>query len=162
MSSRFAEAFLLRYGGSTGVEQSPPAILDGGAGQLAAGQVSQGAIGAAFITVPCWVRDLDAWSLQITTGAGSTFVGTASIQVSNDRGGQEQTGNPDVNVANWVTINIWDWSAGAQAANKAIATGAASYLIGDRVAGYRWMRLNMAYTSGSGLIRCMLQQKGVS
>ncbi len=154
MSSRFSEAFVMRLAGADGISDAATVTpLDG----TEAAQV------ASFKTVPVFVKDLDAYSIQFSTPAGSTLVGTLTLQVSNDRSSQEQTGKADPGtVTNFVPISFWDWGAGAQAPNKAVATAANQILIGDRVCGYRWVQLVFTFTSGSGSPKVAMQQKGVS
>lgn len=153
MSSRFSEAFPMRLAAANGLDdQVPPVLLDG----------TETALVATFKTVPVWTKDLDAYSIHFSTPAGSTLVGTITLQASNDRSQKEQTGQVDLNVANFVVLSVWDWAAGAQAASKAVASGANQILIGDRVAGYRWVQLVFTFTSGSGSPKVTFQQKGVS
>jgi hypothetical protein len=154
MSSRFSEAFVMRLAAANGIDDATPVTpLDG----TEAAQV------ATFKTVPVWVKDLDAFSIHFSTVGGSTLAGTITLQASNDRSNKEQTGQADAGtVANWVAISLWDWAAGAQAANKAVVSGANQILIGDRVCGYRWLQLVFTFTSGSGSPKLTFQQKGVS
>lgn len=153
MSSRFAECFILRLAAANGIDDTvPPTPLDG----------TETALVATFKTVPVWTKDLDAFGIAFALGGGSTLAGTITLQVSNDRSQKEQTGQADLNVANWVPISFWDWGAGAQAASKAVVSGGQQFLLGDRVVGYRWVQLVFTFTSGSGQPKISLQQKGVS
>jgi hypothetical protein len=154
VSSRFKAQFYLTESGNSndGITQGT-VLLDG----------AEPAIVANMVTSPVLVADLDAYSIQFSTPAGSTLVGTLTIEVSNDRSNREQTGAADPGTTvNWTPISMWDWGAGAQAANKAVASGANSFMLGDRVSGYRWARLRFAFTSGSGVPTVAMQQKGVS
>lgn len=120
-------------------------------------------VGAAIGTVPIWVKDLDAWGLSFSTPAGSTLVGTLTVQATCDRGMTEQTGAPDATLVNWQTIAVLDKTSttpGTLVASKAIASGANVLLIEDMTVAYRWVRFLMAYTSGSGLVTASFQQKG--
>jgi hypothetical protein len=151
VSGRYNQAWYLSPSGNSndGVTPNPGVLLDGST-----------VVNAAMTTVPVWAKDLDAYSIQFSTTGGSTLVGTLTIQGSNDRGNQEQQGKSDGTLANWTTINFWDAGAGAQAANKAVASGANSFILAERVCTYRWVRLVFAFTSGTGNPRCTMQQKG--
>jgi hypothetical protein len=155
VSKRVQECFPLQLSAANnGVDpQQPPVYLDG----------TEAATVASFVTAAVWVFDVDALGVHFSTPGGSTLVGTLTFEVSNDRGQQEITGRGDAaSLQNWVAISVWDWGAGAQAANKSVATGANQFLLGDRVVGYRWIRMRFAFTSGSGVVKAMLQRKGVS
>jgi len=127
---------------------------------------------ATMVTLPWKVENWDAYSVQITLGGGSTLVATATLEVSNDNemlnlgpqaggaGSGSQGPARDYGLGNFTPISVWDFGAGAQAANKAIATGANSILIGERVCGYRWARLRIAFTSGAGSPIVRVQAKG--
>ncbi|HZU84367.1 MAG TPA: hypothetical protein VE987_15665 [Polyangiaceae bacterium] len=155
MSGRYHQAFLMKPSGNAndGISQPNPLVyLDGS-------QV----VAAAMTTVPVFVANVDGYSIQFATIAGDTLVGTLTLQASNSRGsGQEQTENPDVTLYDWTTIELYDFSTGAFAANKAVASGAATYLIGvpSLYNCARWVRLVFAFTSGSGHPRVGFQQKG--
>ena len=128
MISRFSECMTLQQAAANNVDpQSPPVYLDG----------TEAAIVASFDTVPVWTKDLDAYSIEFSTPAGSTL-------------------------ENWQTISFWDVGGGLQAASKAVASGVNALLLADRVCCYRWVRLVFTFTSGSGSPKVSLQQKGVS
>lgn len=153
MSSRFSDAFFLRLAAANGIDDTvPPTKLDG----------TEAALTASFKTVPVLMKDLDAYGIHFSTPAGSTLVGTLTILVSNEPSQKEQTAQADVNIANFVTLQLFDWGAGARAASKAIASGANAVMLGDILAGYRWVQLAFAFTSGSGSPKIVMQQKGYS
>jgi hypothetical protein len=155
VSSRFSQSFICQLAAANGVDpQSPPINLDG----------TETALVASFNTVPVYMKDCDAFSFHFSTVAGSTLVGTLTMQASNDRGQKEDIGQPDnASLQNWVPISMWDFGAGAQAANKAVVTAANQLMLGDHgVSAYRWVRLVFAFTSGSGQPKVTFQQKGYS
>jgi hypothetical protein len=152
MSSRFNKSFWMTPSGNgnDGVSPNPGQTLDG----------NTVTISGAFVSTPVEVKDLDTYSIQFSTPAGSTLVGTLTLEGSNDQSGQETTMRPDVLLQNWQSMSFWDQGAGAQAANKAVASGAQSFILAERVCTYRWVRLRFAFTSGSGKPTVSVQQKG--
>lgn len=128
-------------------------------------------ITATSVSVPWKVQNWDAYSVQLTLGAGSTLVAVMTLEASNDdelllvgpQGGGVANATPsarDYGLGNFTPISVWDFAAGAQAASKAIASGANSILIGERVCGYRWVRTRLVFTSGAGSPLIRVQAKG--
>jgi hypothetical protein len=111
-------------------------------------------------TVPVFLKDIDAYSIQFSTPAGATLVGSFALQVSNDRGNQEQTGRPDVTMVNWTPLFFTIVATDVRAATLAVASGAQALMVKEPVCAYRWVRLVFTFTSGTGTPRISLQQKG--
>jgi hypothetical protein len=151
VSRSFAQCFFMQPSGNAndGVTPNPGVFYDGTL-----------ALAANMTTVPVWVKDLDAFGIAFSTPAGSTLVGSIALQVSNDKSQREQNGVPDALLQNWVTLSFWDVAAGAQATTKAVASGAQALMLSERVCAYRWVRLVFTFTSGTGLAKIALQQKG--
>ena len=151
MSSRFVENFLMSPSGNSndGVTPNPGVVYDGTL-----------ALAAAMTTVPVNVLNMDDFSIAFSTPGGATLVGTLTLQASNDQSGQELTKTSDKLLQNWETISVWDVGAGAQAASKAVASGAQVLLLAERVCTYRWVRLAFAFTSGTALATIRFQAKG--
>lgn len=115
---------------------------------------------ATFTTAAVFVGKLDAFSVSFATPAGSTLVGTLTLQVSNDPGnGVAKDGQGNSSLLNWQPLNFWDVGAGAQAASKAVASGAQTLILAEQHCTYRWMRLVFTFTSGSGVPTIAFQQK---
>ncbi len=151
MSSRWVENFFMSPSGNSndGVSANPGVVYNGTL-----------ALAANMTTVPLNVMNMDAWSIAFATPAGSTLVGTLTVQASNDQSGQEHEKRPDSLLQNWEAISVWDVGAGAQAASKAVASGAQTLILGERVCLYRWVRLVFVFTSGTGLAVVRFQAKG--
>lgn len=159
MSGRFAQSAWMMPSGNANDGISPP-----GAGNP---QYFDGtlALAAAMTTVPVPVRDLDGFSIHFATPAGSTLVGTLTLQVSSQRGNTEQTGAPDVTLTDWTTIDFFDPTTATTTtfvASKAVASGAQSLILALPYGFclYRWARLAFAFTSGTGKPKIAFQQKG--
>lgn len=156
MSSRYSEAFLL--GPSNGGDGITP-ITSGGNRTLWDGTT---VLNAAALSVAVPVFHFDAYGIGFWVPGGSTLVGTLTIEASCDRGNLEQNSQPDATIGGWTPISVWDEAAGAQAANKAVASGANNIIIGERYCLYRWVRLRFAFTSGTGSPKVTMQSKGTS
>jgi len=153
MSSRFNRQHYLQPSGNSndGVTPNPGQNLDG----------ATVTISAAFVSVPVEIKDLDAFSIQFSTPAGSTLVGSISLEMSNDQSGQETTMTPGVLLQNWVpSIQFFDEAGAALATTKAVASGANQFILSIRNCTTRWVRLRFTFTSGSGKPTVTLQQKG--
>jgi len=120
------------------------------------------AIAAARFSVPMLCKFHDTIGLQVSSPAGSTFVGSYSIQGSNDQSQLEDNGNPDVNLTNWATLSMWDEASGAWVQSKALASGQQSFISTVQILSCRWVRLNLAFTSGTGLLKAQMQVKSDS
>ena len=152
MSGRYSEQFYLSPSlGNDGLTQNPTVKLDGTV-----------AVSTAIVTVPISVKDVDAYSIQLSTPAGSTLaVGAVTFEVSNDRGAYEQTaGGGDIQMTDWTVLSFWDVTAGGQVATKALTSGLNNVMISERGCTYRYVRVRLTTVSGSGLLRVSFQQKG--
>lgn len=156
MSSRYSEAYLL------GPSVSGDGITKTTSGGLPVLWDGTTVLNAAALSVAVPVWHLDAYGIGIWTPAGSTIAATLTIEASCDRGNLEQASQPDVTQGGWTPISFWDEGAGAQAASKALASGANNVIIGDRYCLYRWVRLRFASVTGTGSPKVTLQQKGAS
>jgi hypothetical protein len=152
MSFRANRSFYLTPSGNTndGVSSNAGQNLDG----------ATVTISAAFVSAPIHVKDLDAYSIQFSTVAGDTLVGTLTLEYSNDQSGQELTETPGVLLKNWIpSTQFFDEGAAALATSKAVASGAQTFMFSVRNCTHRWVRLRFAFTSGSGKPTVTLQQK---
>jgi len=119
---------------------------------------------AAFTSVPVFVGDCDAFSIEFSTLAASTLAGTLTLQAcshrsSSEGGGASVLGTDLGDASNWQTLSFWDVGAGAQATSKAVSSGANALILAERACTYRWVRLVFAFTSGSGKPKVSAQLK---
>ena len=157
------QAFL-QLPGSDGISYpvppgAPLQYLDGGNATYGAAQSSP-AIAASFTTAPFLVKLLDQFSLQISTPASSSLVGSFAFQCSNDPGQKEPFS--DVTLFNWSTLGLNTTNGASSTAlvtTLAIASGAQALMLREALCHYRWFRSVFTWTSGSGLVRMNLQGK---
>jgi hypothetical protein len=119
---------------------------------------------AAVNSRPIHVRDLDAYSIQISTQSTSTLAGSFALQGSNDFDPANIDGPALQAVVtaqfNWTTVSFWDVGAGALATTKAIVSGVNAVTLAERNCVYRWMQLVFSGGSGSGNPVIRFQAKG--
>lgn len=131
---------------------NPPVKYDG----------TETALTANAFSAPVWVERVGTLSIQVTTGAGSTLVGSFAIQGSNDVSNKEgSTMQADGQQTNWCPLTFLDEATGSQVQSKALASGAQSFIATIPVVSPRYIRWVFTFVSGSGSPIVKGQQKAV-
>lgn len=115
-----------------------------------------GSLGANFNSNGIYLNQTFVYSIQaIWTGASAA--GTIQIEISNDNVPPvlysslgSPASNPSANVVNWTPYP----------ATQQTVAGAGSFMWNFSDAGYGWVRLNFAYSSGTGLLTVNAWTKG--